>query len=1136
MIGRAIDNYELLDLIGIIEQHGDLVKLSSNVVVLNDEGIPELSGLPRVFPIDKLFSEVFFTPEELKKALNTTPYLEKLRFFFAHFRPQEDGRITQRLDYWDKFKAWRFDIDGLHSEEPILDLINELPLKPNIIKRTNGGWHLIYVFDEFILRDNYELYKERFNKINSVKDEKAYLHFIVYELLTNHIPPYLNSIVEEKLKPKLDKQEAEKVKFDLHASSLVNMIATRFVSERLPAYLIEEPYTLDRFYQAFKHLIKTSKDEKQKENGKPRTLKEITEKFYEENKFSPYTIKDIPKETFYSLLSKCKVLEALDEAWETHSYEEWFIMTTYQAIKILYADNPEEEQKLREEYHAKSRLHPSYDRDTANYHLDYAIKRQSERLRPMGCGYIYANIRSEFKKKCEECPYKKVDKDGNIFGHFIFDALKKESLEDLPLKDWELREDGWYYVGGDGFGVRVLPYFKIRTHYIVGEEDAEYVEIVDKQGRTYIKKIERRKDSYMPSVELVKSFGFINPDKVKDARRFLAYYIERVKEKRGVKIDFLGYRYINGMWDIAVGGDGRYTRKELAFIFYGKELDNNEWFIPSVKGDLETFKEIYRKLFSIDDPPLHFAIAHYLSWIGKQLLEGSGLKPNLNPVLIFVGDTGTGKSIRAKLSAGLYGNPALFSFTNITLASFNNHFPLLKTPFGVDEVITKTEKDEDKFGALLYNITNEQGKRTYDRTHNPIEVPVLITGETENLLIDKVFSSFRGLNRRSIVIELTSEWKHNADVLDEAIELLYHHYGHILSYVKSLTEQDKQWIEEVARDIYNYEKIQQLGDASFKDLRKHIAIGLSVFAHFFLSFIQTITSEKKWEEEAEKIKRKLVKIINFVVEQITRRQVVRVGENIDYVEEVLGFISKVEEFMDKHKNVKLHGQSFKRVCQSIGYTPSHKVGEMLKKFFFQYYPSSRNYYFRTSCLITYPTSKSSPEVVNDKSRISEFKEEEARVWLEVLKIRYSEEGEEKVKRLIHEYLELDKVPEFKRVLNSINEPTEPLIQEKPQEEAKKQPEDSKAKVIPISEVVKQSKTDKQKEAKQKEPQETKRSETDTIFNKPILKNEVKQAEPTYTYPEHNEDETIAGLMAWEEEREWIRENLKPFNDDFLDYF
>jgi hypothetical protein len=823
-------------------------------------------------------------------------------------------------------------------------------------------------------------------------------------------------------------------------------------------------------------------------------------------------------------------------------------MTTYQAIKILYADTPEEEQKLREEYHIKSRRHPSYDRDTANYHLDYAIKRQSERLRPMGCGYIYANIRREFKKICEACPYKKVDKDGNIFGNFIFDALKRESLEEPPVKGWELREDGWYYHQNDGSIVRVLPYFRMRTYYIIGEGDKEeeYVEIVDRQNRTYIKKVERRKDTYMPSPELVKSFGFINPDKVKEARRFLAHYIEKTKEKRGVRISFLGYEYINGMWDIAVGGDGKYTRKELAYVFYGKNVEyENAWFIPSVKGDLKTFKEIYKDLFKIEDPPLHFAIAHSLSWIGRQILGDSEVISEMNSILIFVGDTGTGKSIRTKLAVGLYGNPALFSFTNITLAGFLNHFHILKTPFGIDEVITRTEKDLTKFIELMYNLANIEGKRTYNSTHNPIDVPVILTGETQNLLADKMLDDGGGINRRTIVLKLTTKWKHNAEVLDKAIKLLRNHHGHILSYVKSLTEQDKQWIEEVARSIYNYEKIQQLGEANFNDLKKHIAISLAMFAHFFLSFIQAT-------EDTEEINRKLVSIINFLVEQITRNQVKRVSEDISHiVEEVLGFISKIEDA--KVKGLSFKAITFKQVCQKIGYTPTHKMEEILKKFFCKYYPSSRNYLFYPSCLITYPSEdreikKTSEEFKYDRERLTknELNEKEARVWLEVLRIRY---GEERAKQLI-EALELDKVPVFEHVLNPItkSEPEEPLIQEKPQEDT-----DSKTKVVPIDKAVKQSKeketqskTDKQEtkqaktdkqEAKQTEPQETERSKWKTLFNAPILKNQVKQAEPTYPYPEsNNEDEIIAGWMSEEEIREWIRRNLRPLNDDFLDYF
>jgi hypothetical protein len=42
------------------------------------------------------------------------------------------------------------------------------------------------------------------------------------------------------------------------------------------------------------------------------------------------------------------------------------------------------------------------------------------------------------------------------------------SAEGLVLDDWELREDGWYMLE-NGTAVKVLPYFRIRTHYIVGD-------------------------------------------------------------------------------------------------------------------------------------------------------------------------------------------------------------------------------------------------------------------------------------------------------------------------------------------------------------------------------------------------------------------------------------------------------------------------------------------------------------------------------------------------------------------------------------------------------------------------------------------------------------------------------------------
>jgi hypothetical protein len=167
--------------------------------------------------------------------------------------------------------------------------------------------------------------------------------------------------------------------------------------------------------------------------------------------------------------------------------------------------------------------------------------------------------------------------------------------------------------------------------------------------------------------------------------------------------------------------------------------------------------------------------------------------------------------------------------------------------------------------------------------------------------------------------------------------------------------------------------------------------------------------------------------------------------------------------------------------------------------------------FSTSILINYPASfgdkldTNAIEVANDKSRIYEFTKEELRIWLEVLKLRY---GEERYNKVI-EALELDKLPTFKKALNPISKPDEALIQVEPQED--------KAKVKKLSETQqdKEPKTDKAGQSKK----------IDNPFTKSTLKqkpDEIKKAEPSYPYPKDNNKD---------EEREWIRRNLRPINDD-----
>jgi len=999
-----INSYQLLDLLGLIEPVGEYVKLSDRAVVLKDD-IP-IQGLPnsKTFTLDKILNEKIFKKEELWTALQNLPYLKHLRVFFAKFRPDQDGRITQKADLWDQIKAWRYDIDVVKDEDllndreraiqkinekvrDIQELIQKLPLPPNLVKRSNKGWHLIYVLKEFITRDAYETYLKHYNNPKPNKDDDIADQFIVFELLSKYIPKYL-----VELDPNIG--------LDIQASKKISSIATRFVSDDLPAYVLNPPYLRKDLRKAFEFLLLDNTEE---------------EVVYKQGK-TPYTVKDISKNTFLSLMDRCSVLKALDEDWENHSEYEWYVMTNYYAIRILYAETPKEAEELRQEFHDKSSRwygngNKQYSYNEAERQLQYYIRKQEEGLKPPACKYIYHNLSSKYTMICHTCPYRRFDINGNMIANFIFDGLRNDSLEEITIPGWELRDDGWYMEVSDEKGktppiwIKILPYFKIRAHYLVGEDDIELLDIVDKRGISAIKRIERRKDTYLVTPELVKSYGFVNPNWISASKKFLTYYVEKVKEQRGVKINFLGYRFINGFWDIAVGGYGNYRRKDLGYIFYGQEI-NDQWFIPSIQGHLDIFKDIYYYAFRLDDPALHLAIAHYLSWIGLQFIDDRSFKAHINPILIFVGDTGTGKTVRAKIAAGLYGNPAVFSFTNITQASFNNRFPLIKAPFTIDEVMTKNQRDEEKLGELLYNIGNKNGKMTSFATHNPLEVPVILTGETENLLVDKLFSTYRGLTRRSIVIKMTTEYKDNSDILDDILDGLYQHYGHILSYVKSLTKDDIKMIEGYAYTIYN---LLTFGDSSFKELRRHLTLSLAMFKHFYKHFIGLSVSE---------IDNKIKKVIEFVSKNTTEHQLSKVGDTIDYVEEVIEFISSVKKA--EKMGISLRGMTYKGLISKIDYKPSDKVGELLKKFFWKKYAYKKSTDYRfidTSLLLCFPNQPT--DLSEEIEKIyNEFTKEELAIWLRVAEAKFGKDGLDGIKRSLVYHGEigkklLDKFPELR---------------------------------------------------------------------------------------------------------------------------
>jgi hypothetical protein len=287
-----------------------------------------------------------------------------------------------------------------------------------------------------------------------------------------------------------------------------------------------------------------------------------------------------------------------------------------------------------------------------------------------------------------------------------------------------------------------------------------------------------------------------------------------------------------------------------------------------------------------------------------------------------------------------------------------------------------------------------QGKMTYNNTYNPINVPVSLSGETENLLIDKAFSNFRGLNRRSIVVEMTESFKDNSNILDSALNKLLHNHGHILSYVRSLKEDDKIEIENLINRI---EAKMNFYNSSFNDLRKHLALSLAMFHHFYRHYIGISKDE---------IKEKINSMIEFVTSQIYKKQITKVGETVDYMEEIINFIARVEEALNNKKS--LRNLSYEKLCSVIGYTPSNRVGQLLRKFFWKKYTytsrTSTLLRFRPGILIVNPIEidNGKDAIINqdiiqeDRERLNELTDEELKVWVDIFKLRYNSDQIQKI--------------------------------------------------------------------------------------------------------------------------------------------
>jgi len=123
------------------------------------------------------------------------------------------------------------------------------------------------------------------------------------------------------------------------------------------------------------------------------------------------------------------------------------------------------------------------------------------------------------------------------------------------------------------------------------------------------------------------------------------------------------------------------------------------------------------------------------------------------------------------------------------------------------------------------------------------------------------------------------------------------------------------------------------------------------------------------------------------------------------------------------------GMSFKGVKNKIDYRPSNKMEELLKKFFWKRYTTSKNYSFRdNNLLFTYP-NQSQEDINETAEKILELSKDEFMIWLRVAERLFGKAGVDRIKGLL---LGSAYGKELRQKFQDLLTPLEPQPQQEPE--------------------------------------------------------------------------------------------------------
>jgi DNA polymerase I-like protein with 3'-5' exonuclease and polymerase domains len=823
---------------------------------------------------------------------------ERNRYYLSIFTEKRNAQ-----DFFKRTKvAIRIDIDEPLKLEQVLEIVNNrelLPIPPTHILRTIKGWHIFYTTQDFI-----------------EYDDKTLLYLI-------------HSYVEE-IKTDLRKY-ADRIDHTYQ-------IATRYSDE---IYELREPYTKEELLEEINKYYETEI--------------QINGLLVRRREYSRIPISQLSEGLALTLWNACPVIRSLEEKWETHTYNEWFILSWKYAFLYVLTQKDE----YRQEFLQKSRLWKGKVVITPEQQFQNTLKwmlKDRETLPYFSCSFVYRRV-EDAEEKCNRCQYARWMFDEHGERRLISNWFKDLFYLETRLEGFKVDEKRNIWVKEDT-NEPICELFKI-----------EDVVLYNKPNRKekYIKIFYRDKYEFIPYVLTASAntdfsefivLTFYNQQLFK---KLLTNYLMLFQLARGVReIDKAGYKYneLKRKWDMVVANMGSFRAEDLNFYMWSDRTNRLNYYIPIVNGSFEAWKKAYRKVVKAKDPIMLILLGHFISHITKEYFRDKFVASSEPNVLIFLrGFTTTGKTTRLRIASALYGTPQVIQITETTNAKILREFGNIGMPLPLDEFRMRKDK-EDEVANLIYAIANEAPKDTAYERFNPIQVPVVFSGEKNALSVEVLCKNREGLYRRSIVLDVDELPKHKNSALvefytNEILPILKYNHGYIFKLIdfienhidiEALTKLYKDF--EILKDELDKRRSKVLRGI-VKSLDNHLKLILASI-HVFLEFLG-LSDEEKADVFAT-LDQYIRNILAKFYDTLLPKEENKLTKIVDYLRDLADGLYNASN--NPTKKTTIRGLTIKRLIDVAGMqVPTTDIEPYVKLLFMKYYQSTKTYLYLGSIFV-----------------------------------------------------------------------------------------------------------------------------------------------------------------------------------------